>query len=109
MVPFVAAYQLLRRRLASHQRFPPSGHVPLWRLLAGEVDYLARRATREPASWGLPVLGAAVVALGLSEATPGPVAPADWRWLGALAAAGLVLIVRAALRRSHVTSRGSGR
>lgn len=72
----------------------------MWRLLVGEVAYLARRLTRHDVRrmW-LPVVVAVVIGTGLSSVTPGPVLDPGPRWLIAVAAAAGVAVVSVALPR----------
>jgi hypothetical protein len=48
MIPFSAAYWHVKRRLADDQELPRDAarRLPMWRLLLGEVAWLARRLGR---------------------------------------------------------------
>lgn len=70
-----------------HQHIPSSfPHLPLWKLLLGEVLVAVRRLL-EPRR-GIPALiAAALVVVGLAASTPGPVLDLPARIAAALAAA----------------------
>lgn len=86
---FLSSMAAARRAMRDHQGVPPSRPaLPLWRLLLGELVYgfhLLRRPRRL-----LPALAlAAAVGVGLSPATPGPVAEPVLRGFVAFVAGGL--------------------
>ncbi len=95
---FTTAMARARRRMGRHQRVPSSARLPMWRLLAGEVVYLARVAGGR-AEIAAAVAVAVLVTAGLSPATPGPVAgPALRILIGAAAAAAVWAAVWVASR-----------
>lgn len=84
---FLSAMARARRDMCRHQHVPSSARVPMWRLIAGEVVYLARSAGGR-VEIAAAVAVAVLVGVGLSPATPGPVAePALRILIGAAAAA----------------------
>lgn len=116
MIPFLVSEAIRRLRRRVPERRPGlDGGVPAWRLIGGELAYLARRGVVSPAVamilFGL--MSAAGVWVALGPAYPGPVAPVAARWLlGALvlgASLGVARTVpprwravRRAVRRSRI-------
>ena len=103
MILFLVAEALRRARRGQHEEpVRRHGGPPMWRLLAGEVRYVATSSVLTPR--GVAVVCGAVAAMGvvvaLGPAYPGPVAPTGLRWLlAAVVAASAVGLAQAAPHR----------
>lgn len=83
---FTSALASARKAMRRHQHLPSSARLPMWRLLAGEVAYVVRLAGSKR-DIVVAVVVAVLVTVGLSPATPGPVATPSLRMVIAAAAA----------------------
>ncbi|MDP8930056.1 MAG: hypothetical protein M3O70_16180 [Actinomycetota bacterium] len=62
-----------RRAMRGHQSLPPDRQPTLWRLIVGGIGYLLGQL-RNPRRLVPALVAAGLITLGLSPATPGPVA-----------------------------------
>lgn len=86
--PILSTLAAARRSMRRHQGVPSETRMPMWRLLAGEARH-GLRLLGAPERLLPAVFAALLIGVGLSPATPGPVAaPALRLFLAVLAALG---------------------